>query len=133
MKILIDTNCLMVAIPKQSPYRWLYDSIKQGDFTLAVSTDILSEYEEQLGRFYSPELAENVLKLLINIPKLEKVDLYFNWNLISNDADDNKFVDCAIACGADYIITHDKHFKVLKDVPFPKVNCLSIDEFKELL
>jgi putative PIN family toxin of toxin-antitoxin system len=122
-----------VSLPQKSPYRWLYDAIKQGVLTLAVSTDILTEYEEQLGKFYSPELASNVLKLLINIPKLEKVDLYFNWNLIVNDADDNKFVDCAIACGADYIITHDKHFNILQDIPFPKVNCLTIEEFKELL
>ncbi len=122
-----------MSLPQKSPYRWLYDAIKQGVLTLAVSTDILTEYEEQLGKFYSPELASNVLKLLINIPKLEKVDLYFNWNLIVNDADDNKFVDCAIACGADYIITHDKHFNILQDIPFPKVNCLTIEEFKELL
>jgi predicted nucleic acid-binding protein len=29
---------------------------------------------------------------------------YFNWSLINADTDDNKFVDCAIAGNADYII-----------------------------
>ncbi|MDX1943261.1 MAG: putative toxin-antitoxin system toxin component, PIN family [Saprospiraceae bacterium] len=133
MKVLIDTNCLLVAIPRKSPYRWLYDAMKQGLFTLAFTNEILAEYEEQIGVFYSPSVAENVLKTLVNIPKLEKVEVYFKWNLITVDFDDNKFVDCAIACNADYIITHDKHFRILTQIDFPKVNCITINEFKEAL
>ncbi|MCB9352648.1 MAG: PIN domain-containing protein [Lewinellaceae bacterium] len=30
------------------------------------------------------------------------------------DADDNKFLDCAIAAGAEYLVTHDKDFNILK-------------------
>jgi predicted nucleic acid-binding protein len=43
------------------------------------------------------------------------------------DADDNKFVDCAVASNADYLVTHDRDFDVLKNVPFPKVKI--IDSF----
>jgi len=46
---------------------------------------------------------------------------------------DNKFVDCYIAAGAEYLITHDKHFDVLAAVPFPKVNVVRIDEFMAAL
>jgi DUF1016 N-terminal domain len=35
--------------------------------------------------------------------------------------DDNKFVDIAIASNADYIITNDKHFKILSKISFTKV------------
>lgn len=107
--------------------------MKEGIFTLAVSNEILTEYEEQIANFYAPSVAENVLKTLMNIPKLEKAQIYYRWQLIQVDYDDNKFVDCAVACGADYIVTHDKHFKVLEKIEFPKVPCISLDKFKEQL
>jgi predicted nucleic acid-binding protein len=50
--------------------------------------------------------------------------------LIEADPDDNKYPNCAIAAQADYIITHDKHFNILKHIPFPKVICVTLDEFK---
>jgi predicted nucleic acid-binding protein len=42
-------------------------------------------------------------------------------------------VDCAVAGNADFIVTNDGHFKVLKDIQFPRVEVLSIDEFEQLL
>jgi predicted nucleic acid-binding protein len=53
--------------------------------------------------------------------------------LINADKTDNKFVDCAFACNADYIVTNDKHFNVLKSVEYPKINILSIEKFAEIL
>ena len=48
-------------------------------------------------------------------------------------SDRNKFVDCAIASNADFIVTNDGHFNVLKNIPFPKVKVISIDDFMEIL
>ena len=50
---------------------------------------------------------------------------------ITADPDDNKFVDCAVSANAKYIISNDRHFKALDDIDFPKVNILTIHEFKE--
>ena len=47
--------------------------------------------------------------------------------------DDDKFVDCAITAGADYIVTEDSHFDHLKKIPFPQLNVLTLDEFNETL
>lgn len=132
MILVIDTNCLMVSIPKLSATRWLFDLLKNGDFQFGISTEILEEYEEVIGQFYSSNLATNVVELLPNLSNSIWVTPFYKWNLIK-DQDDNKFVDCAIACQADYIITHDKHFNVLSDIPFPKVKILKMDELKELL
>ena len=52
---------------------------------------------------------------------------------IESDADDNKYSDCAIAGQADYIITEDRHFHILKRIPFPSITTLNIDEFLEVL
>ncbi len=34
--------------------------------------------------------------------------------------DDNKFVDCAVAANASFIVSHDKDFNILKEIDFPK-------------
>jgi predicted nucleic acid-binding protein len=59
--------------------------------------------------------------------------VYYNLNLIKADEDDNKFVDCAFAANADFIITNDSHFNILKDIDFPNIPVLSIVEFQVLL
>ncbi len=133
MRLVIDTNCLMVSIPKLSKTRWLFEAIIAGLFEIGITTEILEEYEEIIGNFYSPTLASNVLELLPNLKNTIWVTTYYHWELMLNDVDDNKFVDCAIACQADYIVTHDKHFKILDDIPFPKVRVISMDSLKQLL
>jgi len=44
------------------------------------------------------------------------------------DPDDNKFVDCAVAGNAKYIVTEDSHYDVLKGLDFPKVDIIKLDE-----
>lgn len=62
-----------------------------------------------------------------------RVFVHFRFNLIKDDPDDNKFADCSVASGADYLITFDKHFNVLKNINFPKINVIHPDKFKILL
>ena len=38
----------------------------------------------------------------------------FRFRTITTDPDDNKFVDCAIAVDADFILTSDRHFEALR-------------------
>jgi predicted nucleic acid-binding protein len=78
------------------------------------------------------EAANATLKVLMELGNVEKVDIYFRWNLIK-DADDNKFTDCALACGANYLVTHDADFKVLKKLKFPKVTVITAEEFEDVL
>ena len=51
--------------------------------------------------------------------------------LITQDPDDNKFVDCAFAAGADYLVSEDTHFNILRDTPFPLLNLVTLDEFMQ--
>ena len=41
----------------------------------------------------------------------------------------NKFVDCAFAANAEYLVSDDKHFKILDRIPFPQINLLKMEEF----
>lgn len=67
---------------------------------------------------------------MLVLPNVYKVDIYYNWDLIANDTDDNKFVDCAIAANAN--VYHDRHFDVLKNIEFPKVTVIGVGAFKEI-
>lgn len=133
MKVVIDTNCLIVSIPRQNPEYWLYEAFRAEVFEWVVSNEILHEYEEQLSSFYSSETADLVLKILTTASNVIFAEPYFRWNLISHDPDDNKFVDLAVSSNADHLLTHDKDFNVLKTLEFPKVSVVSLEAFKTIL
>ena len=129
MNVVLDINALLVSIPKQSKYRPIFDALIDGHFQLSISNDILSEYIEILERKANFVVANNIAELLLSLINVSKVDVYFEWKLIHSDVDDNKYVDAYISSNADYIVTNDQHFNILKQIAFPKVNVLSIDEF----
>jgi putative PIN family toxin of toxin-antitoxin system len=127
IKLIIDTNSLLVSTPKKSKYRWLFDAMLDGKFQLVVSTEILLEYEEKLAEFYSEEYADMIIQVIVNIPNLIRINpISYNWKLISADPDDNKFIDAYVAGGANYIITDDRHFDVQHQIEFPKVQTVKI-------
>ena len=132
MKILIDTNILLAIVPKRSKVRWLYDALREQKFTLVVTTEILDEYAEKLEWFYSSNFADLVLEEILNLPNVEQTQIFYNWHIIEEDPDDNKFVDAAISSGADYIVTHDKHFRILNIIDFPVVKYLSLEAFEKV-
>jgi predicted nucleic acid-binding protein len=70
--------------------------------------------------------------MLLKSPNVIQVIPYYKWNLISTDPDDNKFVDCALNAGADYIVTNDKHFKILRKIDFPQIKVVNIDAFMKI-
>lgn len=62
-----------------------------------------------------------------------QTEVYYHWTLTRDDRDDDKFVDCMVASNADAIVTHDRHFNILKSVPFPQITTLTISEFEAVL
>lgn len=132
MKVVLDTNILLVSISPRSTYHWVFQKFINEEFILCVTTDILQEYEEIIGNHMGQEVANTVLQLIENSINVEYITKYFRWNLINVDPDDNKFVDCAISSNAKFIVTNDKHFNVLKNVDFPKIEVVDIDKFKEI-
>ena len=66
--------------------------------------------------------------LITNNPYTQFVTPYFHFKLIISDPDDDKFVDCAIAANAKFVVTDDGHFDVLKQIDFPKVEIIGLDD-----
>ncbi len=49
-RIVLDTNCLLMSIPKISPYRPLWDGFLTGKLTLCVSNEVIEEYLEIISQ-----------------------------------------------------------------------------------
>ena len=129
MKVVIDTNVLLVMLPSTSSYHVVYQYLQMGLFEVYVSDAILLEYEEQLKYRYGLDSVNAEMESWLAYPNVHLIDISFHWNFITADPDDNKFVDCAIASNADYIITNDKHFGVLKTIYFPSVNTVTLQSW----
>lgn len=127
--IVLDTNCLIQSLPERSPYHKVWTDFINGRYILCVSNEILDEYEEIIGRLVSPNVARYIIEAIIHSPYTFYKEAYFKFRLIENDSDDNKFVDCAVASGAEYIVTEDAHFRCLSGIPFPAVKVINLDNF----
>ncbi len=131
MKIVLDTNVFIACIGKTSPFRWIFDGIIEGRFTLCVSNDILLEYHEVLERKTTSEIAENLTNFLTIYPFVQQTEIFYHWQLIAEDPDDNKFVDCAVSANAACIVSNDKHFRILEKVDFPVLHVMNTEEFEK--
>ena len=132
-KIVLDTNCLIMAISARTKYNQIWKSFLSGDFVLCLSNEILEEYEEVIARNVNPKIAGIVIYTILTRNNVERLDPHFHFHLIQQDEDDNKFVDCAIVSNAKCIVSEDRHFEILKTIDFPKVDILGIDEFVNTL
>jgi putative PIN family toxin of toxin-antitoxin system len=130
---VLDTNVLVACISRNSPHYWIWQAFVDRNFQLCVTTDILNEYAEVLEKFYSAVVVENALHQLSLQDNIIQVIRYFEWRVIENDADDNKFFDCAVAANADYIVTEDRHFRILSKITFPSVAVLNASELRMIL
>ena len=133
LRIVLDTNVLIVSLPSHLKYHWIFERLIQGHYELFVSNEILTEYQEQIARRYGLSYTEAQLDFLLLLPNVALVTPFYRWQLIPEDPDDNKFVDCAVAANVDYIVTNDKHFRVLRNLAFPPVRTVTLQEFEALL
>lgn len=133
LKVVLDTNALLRSISRRSPYAIILDKLYDEAFDLYVTSDILLEYEEKITEIFSKETAELIIGALSLLPNVRKIETYFQLHLITVDEDDNKFSDCAFAGNVHCLVSDDKHFNALKSIPFPSINVISLDKFKELI
>lgn len=120
---------LVQIISVHSPYRLAWLAFRTGKYILCISNDILEEYHEILTRVANYAVAENIVNAISKSPYSRMFDPHYRFGLIKQDPDDNKFVDCAIAAGATYIVSEDKHFQCLKSISFPRVDVIGLADF----
>jgi len=133
LNIVLDTNVLLVSISEFSKYHWLYRLLIDKKFNLYITNEILAEYEEIISEKLSPNTANAVIRTLMELDNVFPSSIYFKYNLIIQDPDDDKFIDCAFASNCHYLVTNDKHFNILDTIEFPKISVVKLEEFKAII
>lgn len=132
-RVVLDTNCLLASISSRSEYFIVWRGLHEGKYTLCVSNDILAEYEEIIALKASPIVAKHIVDALVDSDYVEFFDPQFRLELITADPDDNKFVDCAFAANATFIVSQDHHFDILDSIDFPKIAVMRLQSFALML
>ena len=132
-RVVLDTNIMLQIIPSKSDYHYIWEKILGGEIVVCVSTEILYEYEEILSQRIPHDIVLQILSNIENHPKTIKVSNYVRWNVVEADADDNKYVDCAVAAGAKILVSDDKHLRILKKKVPPLVDLKTLQEYHEYL
>jgi putative PIN family toxin of toxin-antitoxin system len=133
MKVVLDSNVLLVAIGKKSRFRPIWNAFIDGRYQLIISDDILFEYTEILQQYSANGIAEIILEIFVESPDIIFQQVYYNWNAIKADPDDNKFFDIAVAANVDYLVTNDAHFNAVKNLDFPSVKIITAEEFMNII
>lgn len=131
--IVLDTNCLLQSLSRRGKFYDVWEAFVDGKYTLCVTTEILEEYEEIIASHMSPLAAKLAIEMILRANNIRRIDAQYRFELITIDKDDNKFVDCAIVSNAEFIVSDDKHFNILKDIPFPHVEVRKLIEFQQEL
>lgn len=129
MNIVLDTNCLIMAISAQNEYYQVWQDFLDGKYVLCITNDIIEEYSEVIARNISHLVSEFIITAILNRKNIKLISPSYAFHLIDADEDDNKFVDCAIIGNAKYIVTQDHHFNILKQISFPKVDIITLKAF----
>ena len=134
VKVVFDTN-VWVSIALKKVLNDEFSRVKQG-LTIYVSEDIFLEISKvlqypkiaQILRNYGIREKEILRAIAANSKMVEpKVKLH----VISEDAQDNKILECASAAGVDIIVSGDKH--LLELGKFKKATILTPREFFNIL
>jgi putative PIN family toxin of toxin-antitoxin system len=115
-KVVVDTNVFVSSFFGGNP-RKIIDLWKSGHVTLCLSKPIVDEYVQVLRRLglQNERELEELLSLFAsgfhiifttNTPQL---------HIVAADPDDNKFIECAVALKAYFIISGDKALTGIKD------------------
>ncbi len=132
MRVVLDTNIFISSFFGGKP-KQIIDLWKNGKILFCLSDSILDEYIRVLQRLSlqnEPEM-EELLGLFakgIHILFTKKTP---DLNLVAEDPDDNKFIECAIALEARYIVSGDKALLSYGD--YMSVRILTAHDYLEII
>ncbi len=112
LRLVIDTNVVISALlkPESNP-ALIMSLVLRGNCTLCVSEKIFAEYEEVSGRGKFKKLDQaSVRKFLLTLGKRALwVVPTVTVGGVTQDPDDNAFLECALESKADFLIAGNIH------------------------
>ena len=132
MKITADTNFLISATQWDNSvsHKILIKLIK-ADAKIFITKEILEEFSEVLQRDFKfnekeiNKIIEKVLGFAVIFETKSKFDV------VKEDPDDNKVLECAFDSGSEYIISYDTHLLKIKE--FRNIKIIKPEELFQIL
>jgi len=114
-KIVIDTNIYISAIFWGGKPRAIVDLGRTGQVLIFTSSEIEEEIEKKLKTKFGLSNEEAAQILLDFSTFTVPVKVSRRIKVIDDDPDDDKFVECAVASRAGFVVSGDKHLLDLKE------------------
>ncbi len=131
-KVVLDTNIFVSSIfwDKGNPHKVVALALDK-KIKVFTSVEIIKELEKVLRRdFEEPdELIHRQISLVLAYAEL--VSVSSKINAVKDDPDDNKIIECAVSCSADFVVSGDPHLLNLKE--YQGIKILSPREFIDLM
>ena len=131
IRVVLDTNTLISALLFSGTASRLVPLWQSRRITVLVSKAILEEYlrvlaypKFQLGDLEIRELVEEEL-----LPFVETIRVRRRLAAVRRDPEDDKFLECAVASRAKYLLTGDRDLRELD--AYRGITILTVGEFLE--
>ncbi|MDO8517056.1 MAG: putative toxin-antitoxin system toxin component, PIN family [Nanoarchaeota archaeon] len=136
MKITIDTNVLISGSFWAGASDKILEKIENKEIELFLSKDIIEEFSEVLDyEEIKNKIRDKGLELRRTIEKIISISTIIEplekFDIVEEDPDDNKILECAVEGKVNYIISQDKHLLKLKE--FQDIKILTPEEFCSIL
>ncbi len=135
LKVVLDTNVWVSALLWGGKPAAIVQAAEEGKVCIFISEGIAAEISEvlaypKLEKIYTPELRrEDLIEQVLKNARFVKAPS--RVHVVEEHPADDKFLDCALAANADYVVSGDKH--LLKVVSYKKTKILSVSDFLELI
>jgi len=134
-KVVLDTNIVVsAAICEDGNPAKVFEMLLLEEITNHTTEQIIDEIKKVMAR---PKITKRLSMVEVgfivsNFERFsQKIKTKEVINEVKDDPDDNKFIECAVAASADYIITGDEH--LLKIEEFRGIRIVSCTEFLEIV
>ncbi len=114
LKVVVDTNIFVSSFFGGFP-REIVNYWKVGKITLCLSQFIIEEYLEVLNRLglKNKDEIKNLTRLFSEGYNSLFTAKTPNLDIVKDDPDDNKFIECAVALDSKIIISGDRHLEAI--------------------
>ena len=130
--VVLDTNIFVSSVfwEHGNPHKIIEKAI-EGKIKVFTSNEILEELKEILKRDFNED--DEFIEDQINLIKeyAEIIEIREKLDVVKEDPDDNKIIECAVSSNADYIVTGDNHLLKIKE--FNGIKIINSRDFIEII
>ena len=121
LKVVLDTNIYVSSIFWRGNPHKIVELALDKKIKIFTSVEILQELEKVLRRdFQEPdEMIHRQISLIFEYADIIKTTV--KVNVVKEDPEDNKIIECAVSCNANYVVTGDRHLLDIKEFRGTKI------------